>query len=418
MSVEKAEWLIRGVKRHNMIWFPIIEDKRCETVEETLSVLGETGGGGYSPRTTHLFRSDVRTLEKINAALRSNDNFVSSSLLHSASDLGIVDRIVAAHKSGLVFSYDGLLLRVTKTIVAKELRVDALVQSTGVPNVEWNVVNDFVKCVNEIFPEKHVQSIVSYYTVDETNWEKLGVQRVGDAQLNLVLKDPNYVTVTAIIFTKCGKDFSVYMGEEERIHQMIAHDLFIASELKLFTNFFRSKSKKVSSFHGMLKSDFGGIISPFWDIRKKYKKWNRVKETMRDVYAIIDLSEKGRLLSKKIEALITERLAFFNGPRQIWLGGEKMDTEEKIQHETRHFFEARLEDSKLKMSEEQPTVPSYVSTWQEFESTVNSLTSQLKELYQRERDMLTAFQTEFSMYSVWIALAAIVIALASLIIPR
>ena len=135
---------------------------------------------------------------------------------------------------------------------------------------------------------------------------------------------------------------------------------------------------------------------------------------MKSIHAIKDLTEKGRLLTAAIKSVIEKNWAFFNGPRQIWLAGEEQDKEEKIQHAMTHFFEIRLEGSKLKEISDSPSSPFYQHTYDQLNGKVEFVSDKVDEIYQRERDLLTAFQTEFSLYAVWFSLIALIVAIISL----
>jgi hypothetical protein len=412
-----TDWHLKGLKKNTLIWFPVIAQKRKESVEYTLNNFS-TYFDAYKPRTTHLFKSDKQTLEKILPKIQSNGNFVASQILHSSSDLGLTHKLEAVHKNGWVFCFDGLQIRATKTIFLGELKLDTLLEKTGVPHEDSNTFNDFTNCINEVFPNVNIESSYSYYTVEETNWEKIGLRREGDAQLRLIVNDPHYVTITAINFTNWGKDFCVYIGDENQINERLAHDSFIGHEIFLFTSFFRDKYNEANNYRNNCKTDFGGAIAPVWNILKKHQSWNNVKKAMRAVYSTKDFIEKGKILLAQLEKTVDNRWAFFNGPRQIWLMNEEQDFEEKIQYPTKHFFEFRLEDLKVKRLSDQPVKPSYANDVQEFGDTINAIDDQIGELYERQRDLLTAFQTEFSLYAVWFAIGAIGIAILSLLIPR
>jgi hypothetical protein len=403
------------------MWFPVVKNTRRETAEKTLDILSsESPNYGLFPRTTHLYRSNPQVLEKILSKMKDDTGFLSSEIIHSSSDLGLVYRIKAEHKSGATLFYDGLCFRITRIISTDEFNLDSLLSKTGAPKDEMEVFNDFAKCVKYFFPEmNYFESSYGYYTINEANWESMGLRRQGEAHLRLVINDPRFFRITALIFHEQGKDFHVYLGEEEHTHQMIAHDFFLAQEMRMFNEIFETKLTDIARYRSKLGIDFGGIISPIWRIDEKHHMWNSAKETMKSVYAIRDTVDKGRLLVSAIRYIMEKKWAFFNGPRQIWIvGEEEQDNEEKIQHPTTHFFEVRLEGSKMQDISHSPIDPFYRSAFEELATKVNVVSNQTDEIYQRERDLLTAFQTEFSLYAVWFALGALVVALISIILLR
>jgi hypothetical protein len=415
-------WQLKGIRKHNIMWFPILKSTRRETGEKTLDLLNSespTPNYGLFPRTTHLYKSNRQVLEKILSKAKDDTSFLSFDIVHSSSDLGLVYKVKAEHKSGATLFYDGLCLRITRTISADEFNLDTLLSKTGAPRDEMEVFNDFARCVKYFFPEKEFfERSYSYYTIDETNWESLGLRRQGEAHLRLLIKDPRIFRITALIFHEQGKDFDVYLGEEEQTHQMIAHDFFMIQEISMFNELFDTKLTDIARYRSKLGIDFGGVISPIWRIDEKHRMWNSAKETMKSVYGIRDIVDKGRLLVSAIRYIVEKKWAFFNGPRQIWIAGEEQDTEEKVQHPMTHFFEVRLEGSEIKDIPNSPIDPFYRSVFEELATKVNVISNQADEIYQRERDLLTAFQTEFSLYAVWFALGALVIAMISIILLR
>lgn len=413
------EWQFRGIKKHHIMQFPIIKNKRRETLEETLNGLSaEEANYSLFPRTTHLYKTDLKALKQILAEIKGNDNFISSSIIHSSSDLGLTHKIQAEHRNGATLLFDGLYIRVTRVITADTFNLGNLLQITGIPRDENDIINDFISCVHGIFPKENIfgHSQYKYYTVDETNWEKLGLRREGNAQLCLIINNPKYFTITALIFAKMGKDFPVHLGDEDRIHQMIAHDFFMLQEIEEFIPFYDIKLKDIVKHQNKLKIDFGGLMSPIWRIDNKHEMWNSVKDALKSLYAIKDLTDKGKLLTRAIENIIENKWAFFNGPRQIWIAGEEMDHEEKIQHPTTQFFEIRLEGSGFKELPDSATNPFYQETFQKLSKKVGYVSALADEIYQREKDLLSAYQTEFALYAVWFSLIALLIAIFSLIL--
>ena len=102
MTAKETDWQLKGLKQNALMWFPVIAENRKESVNETLNTT-DTYSNIYQPRTTILFESDKQILEKILSEIQTNSNFVSSQIVHSASDLGLTYKIEAMHKSGWQF---------------------------------------------------------------------------------------------------------------------------------------------------------------------------------------------------------------------------------------------------------------------------------------------------------------------------
>jgi len=367
---------------------------------------------GHFPRTTHLYKSNLGLLDLIKEHVDSDPDFISCNIVHSASDLGLTHKIIAEHSSNAVVFYDGLFLRVTEEIASKPIQRDELLDNTGTPIYIWDALNGFAEHVNAIVPDRILRANphYTYYTIQEANWGRIGIRRSGNAQIKLVLNDPNYFTLTALIFSERGKDFDVYFGEENTIHQMLAHDFFIEYEIYLYIHYFNDKINTILKYNEELVENFGGINSSFRRIRKKHKNWNEIKNKMNKIYKIKDLLERGVLLSRTLQDIIDKKWAFFNGPRQIWILGEKQDSEEKIQHPITHFFEVKLDNGSFILPDN-PIVPYYTEDKNRLQQKLNYLEKITNEIYERTRDLLTAYQTEFSIYAVWLAVFAVIISI-------
>lgn len=415
--MEENEWDFKGIKRHTISQFPLIKDTRKESPEETLNLLKGEDSGGIFPRTTHIYKSDKEFLEDIHGIINVQSKFISSEIVHESSDLGLVYKIIAEHESGSKLFFDGLSIRVTSIVNDDDFNIEDLLSMTGYPKDEYNVIQDLITCIKELFPDEseYGHSIYSYYSIDETNWEKVGLKRKGDAQGRIVIQDPNYFTITAIIFMEMGKDFHVYFGEEDRIHQMIGQDFFIMQEIEMFSDYFNKKLKYITNFQNELKECFDGVLAPFWKVHIKKKKWNKIKEMLISLYSVMEITMRGKLLTKSIEKFIENRIAFFNGPRQIWLAGEEQDTEEKIQHQINHFFDFKIENSKLNLVSDTPIVPFYNWNLQNLNKILDKITNYSNDLYQKEKDLLNTYQTEFALDALIIAVIAIVISSISFI---
>ena len=415
--METEEWDFKGIKKHTISTFPLLKDNRKENLETTLNLLNKDDSSNLFPRTTHLYKSDRDLLEEINRIINLRSNFSSSEVIHNSSDLGLVFKIIAEHKSGSKLIFDGLYVRVTRIIKEGDFNLEDLLPITGVPRDEYNVIQDFINCVIQLFPNesKYGHPIYAYYTIDETNWEKVGLKSEGNAQGRIVIRDPNYFTITAIIFTEWGKDFHVYFGEENRIHQMIGQDFFIMLQIDMFTNYFNEKLKSLLNYQIELKDFFIGVLAPFWNVRAKKRNWNRIKEILRMLYSIMEITERGKILTKSLGKFIENRMAFFNSPKQIWLNGEEQDDEEKIQHQINHFFEFKIENSNLKLISNSSIIPFYEYDLQNLKKMINDISNISKDLYQKEMDLLKIYQTEFALDALIIAVIAIILTFFTLI---
>lgn len=410
MESEKKEF--KGLKKHTVCTLPLLKDQRKESLEYTL-----TSSSDFSssfPRTTHLYKSDKAMLEAI--CEKVGGNFIYANILHESSDLGLVYKIVIKHKNGHVFVFDGLYLRITQVLSNNYFNLSDLLSLAGEPVVEYNIISSFVnQFVKSLYPEAVQYSIpYSYYTIDEVDFEQIGLTR--NIQAVLILNYPNYFTISPSNSVKQGKKFGFYIGEEDRINQMIAHDFFMDFEIEMFSNYFRKQLNCVLSYQNELKDCFGGAFEPIWKINIKKMKWDRMKEILISLYEIMELIEKGQLCSEAIHKIVENKIAFFNISRQIWSHGEEMDEEEKIPYSTNHFFAIEVENNELKQSSKSFVKPSYSYKVDPLQHQLIKLKNITTDLYNKEKDLVSMYQTEFALDSVKIASVALMVSATAILL--
>lgn len=412
MENEKKEF--KGLKKHTVCTLPLLKDQRKESLEYTL-----TSSSDFSssfPRTTHLYKSDKTTLEAI--CEKVGGSFMSANILHESSDLGLVYKIVIEHENGYVFAFDGLYLRITQVLSDDYFNLLDLLPLACEPAIEYNIIDSFVNQFVKPLYSKAIQYSIpnSYYTIDEVDFEKIGLTRINNAQAVLILNYPNYFTISPSNSVKQGKKFRVYIGDEDRINQMIAHDFFMDYEIELFSNFFREQLNCVLGYQKELKNCFDGAFEPIWKINIKKKKWDRMKEILISLYKVMELIEKGQLCSEAIHKIVENKIAFFNIPRQIWSHGEEMDEEEKIPYSTNHFFVIEVENNELKQSSKSPVKPSYFYRVESLQHQLIKLKNITTDLYNKEKDLVSMYQTEFALDSVKIASVALMVSFTAILL--
>jgi len=408
---------LAGLERHYVGRFPATLLKRRETVEHTLSLFEPdealVPNRNILSRTTHLYRATSDTFEPLRQALIRNQKFVHVEVLHEASDLGIPYKILARDRDGREICYDGVLYRVTESVHKGDFGLDQIDELAGCPGRGPSIIDWFGESLREIIPEIETPgySVTSFYTVKHTDWDTLGLRNEGDANLRLICKDMNVFTVTALIFTEIGRDYAVYLGDWDVVLQMIGHDLCAAMELKHFLDYFGQQRTNVEKVKEATITEISGMLAPVHRLFRKHQQWNSVKNSLRSLISIQSMLIKGDLLIQALSEIVEGRFAYFNGPRQIWLAGEEHDDQEKIQHLRPGFFEARLEEEKITNLSDKPSEPMYTYLVDELRDKMKVLHEETGAALGNEKDLLTAFQTEFSLYAVWLAVIALVISL-------
>jgi hypothetical protein len=197
---------------------------------------------------------------------------------------------------------------------------------------------------------------------------------------------------------------------------MIAHETFIIKEVRDFIQFVEEKRDRLNAVKKAILDELNGAIAPLHKLGLKHKNWNSIKNSWKTLGEVRKSLAQFDLLVQAYEYILENRWAFFNGPRQIWIAGEEQDSQEKVQHPCANFFGAKLEDSKIIGISEKPDKPMYTSEVLKLKDLVSTTKNELEPVLNEANTLLTIFQTEFSLYAVWLAVLALIISLVSIVI--
>jgi hypothetical protein len=413
---------LTDLEKHQVGTFATSFLVRRESIDESIADFDATRGtsrnSGLLMRATNLYRANPEKFEQLRQSLINNQGFVHVEVLHQSSDIGLTHKIFVRHKSGKELYYDGIVYRLTEIIYAGDFGLDELEKLAGYKTSFDPVVVEFENSLREVVPSLHMYShtSLSFYTALPKNWEELGIKAEGDPQLRLICKDMHIVTMTAMVFSEVGKNYYVYLGDRTKTLQMLAHDMFISMELRSLVEFVEEKRKTLHTVKKAVLGELNGAIAPLYRLGLKHKNWNSIKNSWKSLGEIRKALAQFDLVVQAYEHIVENRWAFFNGPRQVWLAGEEQDMEEKVQHPCPNFFDAKLENSRISDISEKPAKPTYTGETIELKDLVVVTKSELEPVQNEENTLLTIFQTEFSLYAVWLAVLALVISLVSIII--
>ena len=400
-----------GVKLHYLHVFSVLTN-RSETLEGTLQRDHRTILGA-----SRLYKADCQILSKIEEQLSQNGNFSSTQIIHSSSDLGLSHQLSTHHSDGAKIYFDGLIIRASYDISADSFDPKQILEKTGYPPMSSPAIYEFMQNVCKVLPQAQPLGswFRTYYTFDVVRWEKIPLTRIGEPQALLPVRDPNMVTLTSGSVDQ-GLYYSIYLGKETWIHQMISHDLFISSEIDKFLAFFKEKLEKMIQIQGSLKNNYGILTSNFFNIRNKHKAWGAVKRDIITLYDTSEIAERGILFSDKIKKLIEDKIAFRNEDIELWLVGEEPDPEEKKQEFYKQFFILSWDGTSIKVKENSLTTPLYGSRLLNLKERLGKIAELVDINYRRETDISCLFQTEFSLYAVIFSIIAVIIAIVTLIV--
>ncbi|WP_269850856.1 hypothetical protein [Methanosarcina horonobensis] len=93
-----------------------------------------------------------------------------------------------------------------------------------------------------------------------------------------------------------------------------------------------------------------------------------------------------------------------------------MDIEEKIPYSTDHFFAIEVENNELKQSSKSSIKPSYSDKVESLQSQLIKLKNIANDLYNKEKDLVSMYQTEFALDSVKIASVALIVSATAILL--
>lgn len=405
---------IKEVHLHHLGCFPKTLISRKETIEETISLLEiddvYDSNLNYFDRTSHLYRTSHETLQPLLEKIGSSDKFEKVEIFHKSSHLGLPYQLVAKHKSGHEIMYDGLAYCISESVHSDYCSLEQLQDFTHYPYRKDNIIRDFGDVLRHLIPElpEMQYSMYSFYSAEASDWNVFGLKREGEAQLSLRLNDRNFVTVTGLIHSKIGKEYEVYIGEMNTILEMNSHHMFYILEYSNFSDHVDSVRNRINIASGTISNTMTDITKSLPMFVDKYTSWNASKASIRDMYSIKQSIKKYELMSESLQQISKERWASRNAPRQLFFEGE-FDEEWQNSYWCQNFFEAKLVKGKVADLKDIAMSPLYVATIDNVLHKVGLLESELQTILSEIRDLLSAIQTEFSMYAVWLAFGAVIV---------
>ncbi|KAB7691794.1 hypothetical protein GBN24_06765 [Plesiomonas shigelloides] len=405
---------IRDVYLHHIGCFPKTLILRKETIEETISLLKiddiYDSNINYFDRTNHLYRNSYDTLHPLLEIVQSSEQFIEAKILHKSSYLGLPYHLIAKHKSGHEIIYDGLAYSVSECVHNDDCSLDQLHDFTHYPHRIDNIIKDFGNILRQLItdlPETQY-TMYSFYSAYVSDWNIFGLKREGEAQLCLQLNDKKIMTVTGLTHSKIGKEYNVYIGERNTILEMNSHHMFYILEYSNFADHIDNIRNRIDVASGAISQTMTDITKSLPMFVDKYTSWNVSKASIREMYSIKKLIKNYEIMSETLQEISKERWASRNSPRQLFLDGE-CDDEWKTSYWCQNFFEAKLENGKVTDLKDAPMVPLYSTEIDNILHKVDLLKLELQSILTEARDLLSAIQTEFSMYAVWLAFGAVVV---------
>ena len=416
--MDNDEKIIEQLNLHHIGTFQLALLERKESINETIELLRVEDNYNTNlnlfDRTAHLYRTSAEKLNPLRESMIRNSCFTHVEIIHKSSSLGLPYQIFAKHKSGRELFFDGLSYHVKQEIYNDKYDLNNINELAGYPHREDNVVGDLEKSLRELLPElpEMSYSMYTFYTSYVEDWKNLGFTKDGDAQLHVSVSDPKIFTVTGLVHSTIGKEYNLFIGNENVIIEMNSHHLFHVREIDRFSNqvdHLRSIIDKASS---CTSDTMYEITKSFLKFIPKYISWNRSKKQIREIYSIKKSITKYNILSESLQKIVSENWASRNSPKQLWLEIDgKPDDQWMQSYWCTNFFHAEYKNGEITNLETTPLKPLFSHSVKEVSEKVELLKKEIDSSINETRDLLSAIQTEFSMYAVWLAFGAVIVSI-------
>lgn len=411
------EKFLNNLYLNHIGYFSISLLERKETIEKTINLLDVEDSFQSNinclNRVSHLYHTSKEKLEPLREILTRNSDFIDVQIINDSSTLGLPYKVYATHKNGQSLYFDGLLYLVEIEIKKDKFSFSDLNSIAGYPFRADEIIKSLGISLKGIIPSLNEwsYSMYSFYTAEIENWKELGITRIGEAQLHIPINDPNFVTLTGLIHTKFGKEYSLFLGEKKIIQEMNSHDMFLNKEFKDFTKFINHLREENNHSSSTINDSMNNITKAFYKFIPKYSSWNKAKESISKVYKIKKSIFKYILLKETINELINKKMALRNSPKQIWLENEEIDNKWLNSYWCQNFFNVKLINKNIETVEDENQVmsPIYSSSAKELINKIQFLDKEVESVLGESRDLLSTIQAEFSMYAVWLAIFAVLI---------
>ena len=269
-------------------------------------------------------------------------------------------------------------------------------------------LNYVIREIKPDFPVS-VYNFQGFYTALNTQWDLLEINVSGNPSMQLSLNDPDIVTITSLVYQKYGRDYNFYIGDYRRILQLITHDFYQSIEIDNWRKYIELKTKKATESFQQALDSFSALSEDFWKLRLKIKSWSKAKKGFTYLIQELPILYQYRLLTETYEKVAMNKLSSINGVRQILVFEDENYNRSAIAHWEKYFFSGEVEDNRIRNISTEPISPIYTEDIELLKSAVTVLENTVQESFALNKDLFAAAQTEFSAYSIWLAITSVII---------
>ncbi|MFB2893435.1 hypothetical protein ACE1CI_11025 [Aerosakkonemataceae cyanobacterium BLCC-F50] len=383
--VSKAPF--QGIELHCMGYFPITFLERRESYETTLNLFEISpefsDNTSILNRPTHVFRSSPEVFEKLKQKAMENKDFLHVEIVESDSDLGLPCYLYAKHKSGEEIFFDGIIFRITSKVSDEKYDLaDAMSRMSESDPPHPQSIKSFNGAIEKIQPNLplSVYTYLRFYTALKTDWDLLKIEANGDPSMQIPLR---------------GSKYSFYIGDYERTLKLIAHDFYQSVEIKKWRQHISSKIDEARNCFQAASDAFVELSKPFYYLNSKFGSWSKAKKGFTYLLQELPLLYRYELLIEAYEKIADENL--------------NNDNRSAVAHWEKYFFKGEIENNQIANISEKPLIPNYTEDIPSLKADVAILKNALHESFALNKDLFASVQTEFAVYSIWVAILGIVI---------
>lgn len=405
----------QGIELHHIGYFPIRFISRYENHATTLSLFEiapkfRDSNIEILNRPSHIFRNSPQAFEQLKLKASEDKSFTHVEIIKSPSDLGLSCYLHAKHISGEEIFFDGIIFRVTLKITDDKFYLKDATSLMSYPSHPKSIesLNYVIREIKPDFPVS-VYNFQGFYTALNTQWDLLEINVSGNPSMQLSLNDPDIVTITSLVYQKYGRDYNFYIGDYRRILQLITHDFYQSIEIDNWRKYIELKTKKATESFQQALDSFSALSEDFWKLRLKIKSWSKAKKGFTYLIQELPILYQYRLLTETYEKVAMNKLSSINGVRQILVFEDENYNRSAIAHWEKYFFSGEVEDNRIRNISTEPISPIYTEDIELLKSAVTVLENTVQESFALNKDLFAAAQTEFSAYSIWLAITSVII---------
>jgi len=208
-------------------------------------------------------------------------------ILHQSSSLGLPYKLrFEDRKRRVTVEYDGLFFEAIHMIEPGWFLEKELLDKIRLFREPLGYTLTSLREACEVFTKSEFVSFTlkEYYLIEETNFDNLSIE-IKPNNYCINCWEPDWVVFTSGVgITQRGKFIPVYIGEEEKIRQIIVHKLDLGRIAEIYLFRMKDVEKMLAQISGKMTTQYAILRKRILRIVAKWRAWQIVKEDMETIF--------------------------------------------------------------------------------------------------------------------------------------